>query len=142
MTHPILDHGDVPTLELTIDYAAPLLMCAGTVDATTRHHVLEAVEELLDRRPTCMTVDVRHVEAGDHVEADDSAGAATFELVRRRAREAGTRLEWVGLDHGDRRGTVAADEPPGSALFPATAGAGPSGEASGTRAPGGPAGRG
>jgi anti-anti-sigma regulatory factor len=136
MTHPILDHGDVPTLELTIDYAAPLLMCVGTVDATTRHHVLEAVEELLDRRPTCMTVDVRSVEAGD------SAGAATFELVRRRAREAGTRLEWVGLDHGDRRGTVAADEPPGRVLLPATAGAGPSGEASGTRAPGGPAGRG
>lgn len=94
MADPTLDLGAVPTLELTIDYVAPSLTCAGTIDAQTRHHVLEAVEELLDRRPPRMTVDVSAVDVGDR------AGAVTFGAVQRRAREAGTRLDWVGPEPG------------------------------------------
>jgi ABC-type transporter Mla MlaB component len=81
-----------PALEMTIDYITPSLICSGRLDAQTRRNVLEAVEELLDRRPSTVTVDVRKLQFAD------PDGANTLVQVQREARAIGVKVDWIGLD--------------------------------------------
>lgn len=71
------------TLELTIDYRATSLTCAGQLDAQARRHVLEAVEELLELSPSRVTIDVRNLEVSD------SDAANTLIRVQRRGARCG-----------------------------------------------------
>lgn len=89
--HPDVDAMS-PTLELTIDNVGPLLVCAGRLDVHTRGHVLDAVAELLERKPSHVTVDVGGLEVAD------SEGANALARVQRRARDAGISLDCLGLD--------------------------------------------
>jgi anti-anti-sigma regulatory factor len=78
-----------PILELTLGPTS--LRCAGTLDARTRHHVVEAAELLLRRQPQAVTVDV-----ADLTVLDDG-GAETFARLEALALDAGVELHLVGL---------------------------------------------
>lgn len=79
-----------PVLELT--FGPNSLTCAGTLDVSTRRHVLEAVEMVLDDVPSTLGIDVSALEVAD---AD---GAQTLVVMQRMVRDAGVRLRWRGLD--------------------------------------------
>lgn len=81
------------TLELTFDRAADptSLHCAGTLDARSSRHIVEAVEELLAGSAGSVTVDV-----GD-LHVADSDGAHALAQVQLMVRDAGVALDWKGL---------------------------------------------
>lgn len=79
-----------PVLELTLEPSS--LECAGTLDFSTRRHVLEALEVLLERRPPEIGIDVSHLQI---VDAD---GANALAVMQRMVSDAGARLRWQGLD--------------------------------------------
>lgn len=89
-----------PTLELTLDYELTSLRCAGTLDTRTRHHVIDAVDELIAGEPGGIVIDV----AGLYVA--DVDGANTLAEVQRMVRDAGCRLRWQGLDSDHLRGIL------------------------------------
>jgi anti-anti-sigma regulatory factor len=89
-----------PTLQLTIDYADGSLRCAGTLDARTRRHIVEAVDELLAAGPAFIVIDVGELHVAD------VDGANALANVQRTVREAGVRLRWQGLDSDHLRGIL------------------------------------
>jgi anti-anti-sigma regulatory factor len=81
-----------PVLALAIEHDTASLRCAGRLDGRTGPHVQAAVEELLARGPSCLTIDVRALVVAD---AD---GADALAHVQRRARDVGVTVRWRGLD--------------------------------------------
>jgi ABC-type transporter Mla MlaB component len=92
--------GVAPALVLTIDVAKGSLRCTGTLDRRTRHHVEEAVGELLVEMPSRIAIDVAHLTVADV----DAANALAH--VQRMVRGAGVRLRWQGLDSDHLRGIL------------------------------------
>lgn len=89
-----------PMLQLTLDYMHPSLRCAGTLDARTRGHVLEAAEVLFARRPSRIVIDITDL----HIADVDGANALAH--LQRMARDARAVLRWQGLDADRLRGLV------------------------------------
>lgn len=79
-----------PVLELT--FGSCFLECTGTLNFSTRRHMLEAVEVVLDGRPSCIDIDV----SGLHV--SDTDGANALAVMQRMVCQAGVSLRWQGLD--------------------------------------------
>ena len=79
-----------PVLELTLGPGS--LTCAGTLDALTRRHVLEAVEVLLFDEPPMVDIDVSGLRI------DDNEGANALVAIQRMVRDAGVGLHWRGLE--------------------------------------------
>lgn len=94
MTHSPDIAAVAPMLELTIRFTseAPSLRCTGTLDARTRDHVLDAVDELLRASPSLIVIDVTDLQLSDF-EAADALAEVQF-----RARQSGASLQWQGLD--------------------------------------------
>lgn len=88
-----------PTLELTIDPVSATVRCAGTLDGRTRRHMVEAVEALVARGRSTVTVDVQALDVSD----DESA--RTLAHVQRLVRKAGRNIRWHGL-RADHFGSV------------------------------------
>ncbi len=87
----LTDIADIdPVLELT--FGPFSLECAGTLNFSTRRHVLEAVEVILDGRPSSIGIDVSGLEVAD------TDGANALVVMQRMVREAGVSLRWQGLD--------------------------------------------
>ena len=100
----LMDHehfaGDAASLELKPSYVATSLHCSGTLDAGTRHDVVEAVAALLAGEPSTITIDIGEL----HVADVDGANALAH--VQKMARDAGTSLQWEGLDSDHLRGIL------------------------------------
>jgi hypothetical protein len=79
-----------PVLELTLGPGS--LTCAGTLDALTRRHVLEAVEIVLFEEPPMVDIDVSGLRIGDN------EGANALVVIQRMVRDAGVGLHWRGLE--------------------------------------------
>ncbi len=79
-----------PVLELTLENEPRSLRCAGSLDARTRVHVVEAVEELLKDAPTRLTVDI------DGLRVIDDDGATALTCIQDMAHAAGVPLSWTG----------------------------------------------
>ena len=83
-------HEIDPVLELMLSPCS--LECSGTLNVETRHHVLEAVEMVLDGKPLSLDIDVSRLLVAD------TDGANALVAVQRMVREAGVTLLWQGLD--------------------------------------------
>ena len=79
-----------PVLELTM--SAGTLACAGTLNVSTKRHVLEAVALVLDGKPESIGIDVSGLRV------TDAEGMDTLVMMQRMAHEAGVELQWRGLD--------------------------------------------
>jgi anti-anti-sigma regulatory factor len=79
-----------PALQLWIDRGASAasVRCAGTLDAKTGHHVLDAVVEVLDRGTSRVTLDATDLRVAD------LEGAHTLTRAQRTVREGGALLVW------------------------------------------------
>lgn len=82
-----------PVLELTLGPGS--LACAGTLDALTRRHVLEAVKVVLVEEPPIVDIDVSALRVAD------SDGANALVAMQRMVRDAGVGLHWRGLESND-----------------------------------------
>ncbi|MHB1552479.1 MAG: STAS domain-containing protein [Acidimicrobiales bacterium] len=83
-----------PVLVLTVDPPSSI-RCVGTLDGVIGHHLVDAVDELLEARPPTISIDIEKLRLAD------SDAAAPLSEVQRRAKQAGTTIHWhgVGADH-------------------------------------------
>lgn len=82
-----------PVLVLTVDPRGSI-RCVGTLDGVIGHHLVDAVDELLDARPSTISIDIEKLRLAE-------GAAAPLHEVQRRAKRAGTTVRWhgVGADH-------------------------------------------
>lgn len=91
-----------PILELGIDYAGPSVSCVGDLDVRTKHHLVEAVGELVattgERAEIAIDVSRLHLA--------DLQAANTLAEVQGMVRAAGMRVRWRGLGSDRLRGIL------------------------------------
>lgn len=79
-----------PVLELTLGLRS--LTCSGTLNFSTRRHVLEATGLVLEGKPSGIGIDVSGLQV------TDADGANALVVMQKMVRDAGVSLHWRGLD--------------------------------------------